>query len=101
MLQTAEEEEGDEAFYRQPKAVSKSWALVHERDFSHPDVCWRIYTRKHKPSRSSWKALTMVSYHRLWGIPQGIVLLDLLQIHREGLVGDSKGTALAVVTMRL
>lgn len=28
MLQTAEEEEGDEAFYRRPKAVSKSWALV-------------------------------------------------------------------------
>lgn len=51
MLQIAEEEEVDEAFYRQPKAVSKSWALVHGKDFNSLDFCWRTYTVMYKLSR--------------------------------------------------
>lgn len=51
MLQTGEEEEVDEAFYSQPRAVLKSWALVRVWDFDYPDFCRRIYAVKHKPSR--------------------------------------------------
>ncbi|GAB0182177.1 hypothetical protein GRJ2_000683000 [Grus japonensis] len=36
-----QEEEVDEAFYRQLEVASRSQALVLMGDFNHPDICWK------------------------------------------------------------
>ena len=42
-----QEEEVDEAFYRQLQAASQSQALVLMGDFNHPDISWEEHTARH------------------------------------------------------
>jgi len=46
-----QEEEVDEAFYKQLKAVSQSQALVLMGDFNHPDISWEDHTARHMQPR--------------------------------------------------
>jgi len=46
-----QEEEVDEAFYRQLQAASQSQALVLMGDFNHPDISWEDHTARHTQSR--------------------------------------------------
>ena len=46
-----QEEEVDEAFYRQLQAVSQSQALVLMGDFNHPDISWEDHTARQEQSR--------------------------------------------------
>ncbi|GAB0207732.1 hypothetical protein GRJ2_003238900 [Grus japonensis] len=46
-----QEEEVNEAFYRQLEVASQSQALVLMGDFNHPDICWKSNTAKHAQSR--------------------------------------------------
>ncbi|KAF4804354.1 hypothetical protein TURU_008626 [Turdus rufiventris] len=46
-----EQEEVDEAFYRQLEAASQSQVLVLVGDFNYPDICWKSNTAKHKQSK--------------------------------------------------
>ena len=39
-----QEEQADEALYRQIGAALRSQALVLTGDFNHPDICWRDKT---------------------------------------------------------
>ena len=41
-----QEEEVDEAFYRQLQAASQSQALVLMGDFNHPDISWEDHTAR-------------------------------------------------------
>lgn len=52
-----QEEEVDEAFYRQLEVASKSQDLVLMGGFNHPDVCWKDCTAMHKQFRSYCRAL--------------------------------------------
>ncbi|GAB0179201.1 hypothetical protein GRJ2_000385400 [Grus japonensis] len=45
-----EEEETDEACYRQLEIASQSQALVLMGDFNHPDICWKGNMAKHTQS---------------------------------------------------
>jgi len=46
-----QEEEIDEAFYRQLQAASQSQALVLMGDFNHPDISWEDHTARQTQSR--------------------------------------------------
>jgi len=46
-----QEEEVDEAFYKQLQAASQSQALVLMGDFNHPDISWEDHTARHTQSR--------------------------------------------------
>jgi len=46
-----QEDQVDEALYRQVGAASCSQGLVLMGDFSHTDVCWRDNIAGHKKSR--------------------------------------------------
>jgi len=48
-----QEEEVDEAFYRQLKVASQSQALVLMGDFDHPDISWEDHTTRHMQSISA------------------------------------------------
>ena len=96
-----QEEEMDEALYRQIGAASCSQALVVMEDFIHSSVCWRDNTAGHRKSR---RFLERIDDNFL---TQGIekpmrrrALLDLLLTNKAGL-GDVKAEgSLAAVTMR-
>ncbi|GAB0210277.1 hypothetical protein GRJ2_003493500 [Grus japonensis] len=45
-----QEEEVDEAFYRQLEVASRPQALVLMGDFNHPDICWKGNTARHAQS---------------------------------------------------
>jgi len=46
-----QEEEVDEAFYRQLKVAPQSQALVLLGDFNHPDISWEDHTARYTQSR--------------------------------------------------
>ena len=46
-----QEDQADEALYRQIGAASNSQALVLMGDFNHPDICWRDSAAGYKQSR--------------------------------------------------
>ena len=46
-----QEEEDDEAFYRQLKVALGSRGLVIMGHFNYPDICWRNNTVRHTQSR--------------------------------------------------
>ncbi|GAB0182838.1 hypothetical protein GRJ2_000749100 [Grus japonensis] len=86
-----QEEEVDEAFYRQLEVASQSQALVLMGDFKHPDICWKNNMARHTQSRRFLQStddnfLTQVVEEPTW---RG-VLLDLVLTNKEGLVGDVK-----------
>ncbi|GAB0187639.1 mitochondrial enolase superfamily member 1 [Grus japonensis] len=46
-----QEEEVNEAFYRQLEVALRSQVLVLMGDFNHPDICWKGNTARHTQSR--------------------------------------------------
>jgi len=86
-----QEEEIDEAFYRQLKVASQSQALVLVGDFNHPDISWEYHTARHTQSR---RYLQSIDDHFLMQVVEEPtrrgVLLDLVLTNKEGLVEDVK-----------
>jgi len=102
-----EQEEVDEAFYKQVKVVSQSQALVLMGDFSHPDICWKDHTR-HTQSR---RFLQSIDDNFLTQVVEDSmsrgVLLDLVLTNKQRLVedmnaGDSLGCSVCeMVELRI
>ncbi|XP_063280190.1 uncharacterized protein LOC134564864 isoform X3 [Prinia subflava] len=86
-----QEEEVDEAFYRQLEAASQFQALVLVGDLNYPDICWRSNTAKHKQSRRFLESIDDNFLSQVVEDPtRNGVLLDLKLTNREGLIGDVK-----------
>ena len=86
-----QEEEVDEAFYKQLEVALPPPALVLMGDFNHPDICWQSNKARHTRSRQFLQCigdyfLTQVVGDLMW---RG-VLLDLVFTSEEGLVRDEK-----------
>ncbi|KAK4820464.1 hypothetical protein QYF61_027746, partial [Mycteria americana] len=81
-----QDEEADEAFYKQLGEVSQSLALVLVGDFNLADVCWKYNTAERKQSRRFLECVAdnfltqLVSEPTREGAP-----LDLLFVNRERL----------------
>jgi len=86
-----QEEEVDEAFYRQLQAASQSLALVLMGDFNHPDISWEDHTARHSQSR---RFLQSIDDNFLMRVVQEPTrkgsLLDLVLTNKEGLVENVK-----------
>ncbi|GAB0204618.1 mitochondrial enolase superfamily member 1 [Grus japonensis] len=86
-----QEEEVDEAFYRQLEVALRSQALVVVEDFNHPDICWNDNTARHAQSRRFLQSTDDNFLTQVVEEPTGTgVLLDFVLMNREGLVGDVK-----------
>ncbi|GAB0209598.1 mitochondrial enolase superfamily member 1 [Grus japonensis] len=86
-----QEEEVDEAFYRQLEVASRSQALVLMGDFNHPDICWKSNTAKHAQSRRFLQSIDDNFLTQVVEDPtRRGMLLDLVLPNKEGLVGDVK-----------
>jgi len=76
---------------KQIGAASCSQALVLMVDFSHPDICWRDNTARHKHSR---RFLECIEDNFLLQVTEEPTrrgaMLDLVLINKEGLVGNVK-----------
>ncbi|KAF1435395.1 hypothetical protein FQV21_0002170, partial [Spheniscus demersus] len=85
-----QDEEADEAFYKQLAEVYQSLALVLVRDFNFPDVCWKYNTAESKQSRRFLECCVEDNFlTQLVSEPtRGGASLNLLFTNREGLVGD-------------
>jgi len=82
-----QEEEVDEAFYRQLKAASQSQALVLMGDFNHPDISWEDHTARHMQFRRFLQSIDDNFLMQTMEEPRRRgVLLDLVLTHKEGLV---------------
>jgi len=86
-----QEEEVDEAFYRQLQVASQSQAMVVMRDFNHPDFNWEDHTARHM---QSWRFLQSIDDNFLMQMVEeptrrGAVL-DLVLMNKEGLAEDVK-----------
>jgi len=81
-----QEEEVNEAFYRQLKAASQSQALVLMGDFNHPDFSWEDHTARHM---QSWRFLQSISDNFLMQVVEEPTrrgaLLDLVLTKRDWL----------------
>jgi len=86
-----QEEEVDEAFYRQLQAASQSQALVLMGDFNQPDISWEGYTARHT---QFWRFLQSIDDNFLMQVVEDPTrrgaLLDLVLMKKEGLVEDVK-----------
>jgi len=86
-----QEEEVDEAFYKQLKVASQSQALVLMGDFNHPDIIWEDHIARHM---QSWRFLQSIDDNFLMQVvkepTRGGALLDLVLTNKEGLVEDVK-----------
>ncbi|KAF1424440.1 hypothetical protein FQV24_0004339, partial [Spheniscus mendiculus] len=78
-----QEDQTDEALYRQTGAASRSQALVLMGDFNHPDICWRDNTAGHKQSGRFLECVVEEPTRRG-------AMLDLVLANKEGLVGNVK-----------
>ena len=86
-----QEEQADEALYRQIGAAWHLQALVLTGDFNHPDICWRDNTAGHKQSRRFLERVDDNFLTQVIEVPtRRGALLDLLLTDKEGLVGDAK-----------
>ncbi|GAB0206060.1 hypothetical protein GRJ2_003071600 [Grus japonensis] len=86
-----QEDQADEALYRQIGAASCSQALVLVGDFNHPDICWRDNTAGHKPSRTFLECADDNFLLQLREEPRRrSAMLDLILTNKESLVGDVK-----------
>ncbi|GAB0181056.1 hypothetical protein GRJ2_000570900 [Grus japonensis] len=86
-----QDEEVDEAFYRQLEVASRSQALVLMGDFNHPDICWKSNTARHAQSRRFLQSIDDNFLTQVVEEPMRRgVLLDLVLTNKEGLVGDMK-----------
>jgi len=86
-----QEEEADEAFYRQLQAASQSQALVLMGTFNHPDISWEDHTARHMQSRRFLQSIDDNFLMQVVEEPtRKGVLLDLVLKNKEGLVEDVK-----------
>jgi len=86
-----QEEEVDEAFYRQLKVASQSQALVLVGDFKHPDICWEDHTARHTQSRRFLQSIDDNFLMQVVEEPMRRgVLLELVLTNEERLVEDVK-----------
>ncbi|KAK4818426.1 hypothetical protein QYF61_012960, partial [Mycteria americana] len=84
-----QDEDADEAFYKQLAGVSQSLVLVLMGDFNLPDVCWKYNIAERKQSRRFLECVEDNFLTQLVSEPtRGGASLDLLFTNREGLVGD-------------
>ncbi|KAK4820811.1 LOW QUALITY PROTEIN: hypothetical protein QYF61_007205 [Mycteria americana] len=84
-----QDEEIDEAFYKQLAGVPQSLALVLVGVFNFPDVCWKYNAAERKQSRRFLECVEDNFLTQLVSEPsRGGASLDLLFTIREGLVGD-------------
>jgi len=86
-----DQEEIDEAFYRQLKAASQSQALVLMEDFNHPDITWEDHIARHTQSRRLLQNIGDNFQIQVVEEPTSRdALLDLVLTNKEGLVDDVK-----------
>jgi len=86
-----QEEEVDEAFYKQLQAASQSQPLVLMGEFNHPDNCWEDHTARHMQSRRFLQSINDNFLMQVVEEPtRRGALLDLVLTNKEGLVGDVK-----------
>ncbi|GAB0204077.1 mitochondrial enolase superfamily member 1 [Grus japonensis] len=81
-----QEEEVDEAFYRQLEVASQSQALVLMGDFNHPDICWKVFTAKIGPQESQTLEARNYRPVSLTSIPGKVIkqlILDVISKHVE------------------
>ncbi|GAB0177486.1 hypothetical protein GRJ2_000213900 [Grus japonensis] len=89
--QPDQDEEVNEAFYRQLEVASRSQALVLMGDFNHPDICWKDNTARHTQSRRFLQSIDDNFLTQVVEKPMRRgVLLDLVLKNKEGLVEDVK-----------
>ncbi|GAB0179147.1 hypothetical protein GRJ2_000380000 [Grus japonensis] len=86
-----QDNQADEALYRQRGAASRSQALVLMGDFNHHNICWRDNTAGHKQSRRFLESVDDNFLLQVIEEPtrRGI-MPDLVLTSKEGLVGDVK-----------
>jgi len=86
-----QEEEGDEAFYKQLKVALQSQALILMGNFNHPDISWEDHTARHM---QSWRFLQSIDDNFLMQVVEELTrrgaLLDLVLMNKEGLIEDVK-----------
>jgi len=86
-----QEEEIDEAFYRQLQAASQSQALVLMGDFNHPDISWEDHTARQMQSRRFLQSIDDNFLMQVVEEPtRKGALLDLVLTNKERLVEDVK-----------
>jgi len=85
-----QEEEVDEAFYRQLQAGSQSQALVLLGDFNHPDISWEDHTARQAQSGSFLQSIDNFLMQVVEEPTRKDALLDLVLTNKEGLVEDVK-----------
>jgi len=86
-----QEEEVDEAFYRQLQAASLSQALVLTGDFNHPDISWEDHTARQAQSRRFLQSIDDNFLMQVVEEPtRKGALLDLVLTNKEGLVEDGR-----------
>jgi len=86
-----QEEEIDEAFYRQLQAASQSQALVLMGNFNHPDISWEDHTARQVQSRRFLQSIDDNFLMQVVEEPtRKGALLDLVLTNKEGLVEDVK-----------
>ncbi|GAB0183301.1 hypothetical protein GRJ2_000795400 [Grus japonensis] len=86
-----QDDQVDEALYRQIGAASGSQALVLMGALNQPNICWRDNTARHKQSRRFLKCIDDNLLLRVIEEPtrRGVVL-DLVLTNKEWLVGNVK-----------
>jgi len=86
-----QEEEVDEAFYKQLQAASQSQALVLMGDFNHPDISWEDHTTRHMQSRRFLQSINDNFLMQVVEEPtRKGALLDPALTNKERLVEDMK-----------
>jgi len=69
-----QEDEVDEAFYRQLKAASQSQALVLMGDVNHPDISWEDHTARQVQSSRFLQSIDDNFLMQVWSNQQGKAL---------------------------
>ncbi|GAB0182918.1 hypothetical protein GRJ2_000757100 [Grus japonensis] len=86
-----QEDQADEALYRQIGTASHSQALVLMGDFNHPNICWRDNTAGHKQSRRFLECIDDNFLLQVTEEPtRRCAMLDLVLTNKERLVGNVK-----------
>jgi len=86
-----QEEEVDEAFYKQLKVPSQSLALVLMGDFNHLDIRWEDHTARHMQCRRFLQSIDDNFLMQVVEEPtRKGTLLDLVLSNKEGLAEDVK-----------
>ncbi|GAB0193231.1 mitochondrial enolase superfamily member 1 [Grus japonensis] len=83
-----QEEEVDEAFYRQLEVASQSQSLVLMGDFNDPDICWKSNTAKHAQSRRFLQSIDHSWSWRTGEVPEDRRKASVTPVFKKGKKGD-------------